>query len=97
MASRPRRVPLVIADVMRGSGHFNLAQGLAQGTVGAAVGLGASFSTALAGFVADSLGSPAAFLLLAGIAACGLALVVAVMPETRDLPPKAQLRGHASV
>lgn len=77
-------VPLMIADVMRGSGHFNLA----QGTVGAAVGLGASFSTALAGFVADSLGSPAAFLFLAGIAACGLALVVAVMPETRDLPAK---------
>jgi predicted MFS family arabinose efflux permease len=86
-------VPLVIADVMRGSGHFNLA----QGTVGAAVGLGASFSTALAGFVADSLGSPAAFLFLAGIAACGLALVVAVMPETRDLPAKTQPRGHASV
>jgi nitrate/nitrite transporter NarK len=86
-------VPLVIADVMRGSGHFNLA----QGTVGAAGGLGASFSTALAGFVADSLGSPAAFLLLAGIAACGFALVVAVMPETRDLPAKAQPRRHASV
>ena len=83
-------VPLMIADVMRGSGHFNLA----QGTVGAAVGLGASFSTALAGFVADSLGSPAAFLFLAGIAACGLALVVAVMPETRDLPAKTQPPGH---
>ena len=32
-------MPLAIADVMRGSGHFNLAQGV----VGAAVGIGASF------------------------------------------------------
>lgn len=75
-------VPLVIADVMRGSGHFNLA----QGSVGAAVGLGASFSTALAGFVADSFGTPATFLFLAGIAVAGLVLAAAAMPETRDLP-----------
>ena len=36
-------VPLIIADVTRGSGHFNFAQGL----IGAAVGIGASFSTRL--------------------------------------------------
>jgi len=34
-------IPLVIADVTRGSGRFNLA----QGAVGAAVGIGASAST----------------------------------------------------
>lgn len=73
-------VPLVIADVMRGSGHYNLAQGM----VGAAVGIGASFSTALAGLVADGFGSTAAFLVLAAIAAVGLVLVIALMPETRD-------------
>ena len=38
-------VPLVLADVMRGSGHYNFA----QGAVGAAVGIGASLGTALAG------------------------------------------------
>jgi MFS family permease len=73
-------VPLVLADVMRGSGHFNLA----QGTVGAAVGIGASLSTTVTGFVADHLGSGTAFLFLAGIAAAGLILVVALMPETRE-------------
>ena len=72
-------VPLVIADVMRGSGHFNLA----QGTVGFAVGLGASFSTALAGYIADGFGAATAFLYLAGIASLGLVLVLAFMPETR--------------
>src|ERR1700694_5001746 len=51
-------VPLVIADVMRGSGHFNLAQGV----VGAAVGIGASFSTTVAGYIADDYGSISAFL-----------------------------------
>ena len=40
-------VPLIVADVTRGSGHFNFAQGM----IGAAVGIGASFSTTLAGFI----------------------------------------------
>ena len=72
-------VPLVIADVMRGSGHFNLAQGV----VGAAVGIGASFSTTVAGYIADEYGNISAFLLLAGVAIAGLVLVMALMPETR--------------
>jgi MFS family permease len=72
-------VPLVIADVMRGSGHFNLAQGV----VGAAVGIGASFSTTVAGYIADDYGSISAFLLLAGVAMAGLVLVITLMPETR--------------
>ncbi len=42
-------VPLTIADLTRGSGHFNLA----QGAVGCAMGIGASISTTLAGYVAD--------------------------------------------
>ena len=73
-------VPLVIADVMRGSGHFNLA----QGAVGAAVGIGASFSTTVAGYIADGFGSSAAFLFLSGVSITGLVLVVSLMPETRD-------------
>jgi MFS family permease len=75
-------VPLVIADVTRGSGHFNFAQGV----VGAAVGIGASFSTTLTGFIADNGSAAAAFVFLAGVAAAGLILVVAFMPETRDGP-----------
>jgi MFS family permease len=76
-------VPLVLADVMRGSGHYNLA----QGAVGAAVGIGASLSTALAGYIADHLGSAATFLFLAGAAAAGLFLVISLMPETKPGTP----------
>ncbi len=72
-------VPLVVADTTRGSGHFNLA----QGTVGAAVGIGASASTSLAGAIADAWGAETAFALLAAVAAAGLAFVIARMPETR--------------
>jgi len=72
-------VPLVVADVTRGSGHFNLALGIA----GTAVGLGASFSTTLAGYLSDRFGSEIAFLGLGAIAVLGLACVWALMPETR--------------
>jgi len=72
-------VPLVIADTTRGSGHFNFAQGV----VGAAVGIGASLSTTLAGYVADGLGDAAAFLVLTSCAAFGFLLVLLLMPETR--------------
>jgi len=72
-------VPLIIADVTRGSGHFNFAQGL----IGAAVGIGASFSTTLAGFIADTSGPPITFLLLSCVGVMGLVFVFAVVPETR--------------
>jgi MFS family permease len=72
-------VPLVVADVAFGSGHFNLAQGI----VGTAVGIGASLSTVLAGYVSDKLGSSTAFVGLAGVAALGLLMVWLIMPETR--------------
>jgi predicted MFS family arabinose efflux permease len=80
-------VPLVVADVTRGTGHFNLAQGI----VGAAVGVGAALSTTLGGYVSDHFGNNAAFLVLAAIAAAGLLSIWALMPETRPkdetLPP----------
>jgi MFS family permease len=72
-------VPLVVADIAFGSGHFNLAQGI----VGTAVGIGASLSTVLAGYVSDKFGSSIAFIGLAGVAALGLAMVALIMPETR--------------
>ena len=71
-------VPLVIADVTRGSGHFNLA----QGTVGTAVGIGASVSTVLAGYTYDRFGMVSAFLSLAGVAAAGFVAVLVFMTET---------------
>ena len=71
-------VPLVIVDITYGSGHFNIA----QGAIGTATGLGASFSLLLAGYLGDHLGRSVAFLALAAIAATGLALCTFVLPET---------------
>jgi MFS family permease len=73
-------VPLVIADTTRGTGHFNLAQGV----VGVAVGIGASLSTTIAGYVADRFGDAVVFLFLGSVGALGLMLVLALMPETRE-------------
>ena len=72
-------IPLIVADVAFGSGHFNLAQGV----VGTATGIGASLSTVLGGFVSDKFGSSTAFIGLACVAAIGMLLIVLVMPETR--------------
>lgn len=72
-------VPLIVADLTRGSGHFNLGQGF----VGTFVGIGASLSATLAGYTSDHFGSPAAFAGLAAIALVGLAMVWLFMPETR--------------
>jgi MFS family permease len=72
-------VPLIVADVAFGSGHFNLAQGV----VGTATGIGASLSTVLAGYVSDRFGSGMAFTGLAAIAALGLVMIWSFMPETR--------------
>jgi predicted MFS family arabinose efflux permease len=72
-------IPLVVADIAFGSGHFSLAQGI----VGTATGIGASLSTVLAGYVSDKLGSSVAFLGLATVAATGLVMIWLVMPETR--------------
>jgi MFS family permease len=72
-------VPLVVADLTRGTGRFNLGQGI----VGTFVGIGASLSATFAGYMSDHFGSPAAFAGLAGIALVGLTLVWFLMPETR--------------
>ncbi len=74
-------VPLIVADVAFGSGHFNLAQGI----VGTATGIGASLSTVLAGYVSDKFGSAVAFTGLACVAALGLAVIWLLMPETRPV------------
>jgi predicted MFS family arabinose efflux permease len=71
-------MPLIVADIAFGSGHFNLAQGI----VGTATGIGASLSTVLAGYISDHFGSSVAFAGLAAIALAGLALIYLAMPET---------------
>jgi len=71
-------VPLVVADITRGTGHFNLGLGI----VGTFVGIGASLSATLAGYITDYFGSPTAFTGLAVIAAVGFTAAWLLMPET---------------
>ncbi|CAA9263197.1 MAG: Uncharacterized MFS-type transporter [uncultured Acetobacteraceae bacterium] len=70
--------PLVVADLTRGTGHFNVS----QGAIATAQGLGAALSSAAAGLIVVSVGYGAAFLFLAGVAGAGLALFWTAMPET---------------
>jgi MFS family permease len=75
-------VPLVIADVTRGTGRFNLGQGI----VGTTIGIGASVSPTYAGYLSDHFSSRTAFLGLTAIAILGVAATWALMPETRPAP-----------
>ena len=70
---------LIAADLTRRNGRLNLA----MGSFGLAAGLGATISTAAAGWVADRMGTQAAFLGLAGVGAMASVLLYAAMPETR--------------
>jgi hypothetical protein len=70
--------PIIVSDLMRGTGRFNVA----QGAIITAQGIGAALSTALAGFIVVKAGYSAAFLTLAGIAGTGLLLFWLAMPET---------------
>ena len=72
-------LPLMVADITRGTGRFNLGLGI----IGSAVGIGAALSTSIAGFIIDHFGGSIAFFSLAFIALCGLALVCVRLPETR--------------
>jgi MFS family permease len=74
-------VPLVVADLTRDTGHFNLGQGI----LGTATGTGAALSATLAGYLTDRFGSAAAFGSLAAIALAGFTLVWFLMPETRPV------------
>ena len=71
-------LPLVAADLTRGTSHFNLCLGV----LGLAVCVGAAVSTSLAGWVADVAGVHVAFLSLALAGLAGAGLVWAAMPET---------------
>lgn len=72
-------VPLIVADLTRGTGRFNSAQGI----VGMMTGLGASISPTLAGYITDHFGSRWAFSGLAAIAIAAFVTVWALMRETR--------------
>ena len=72
-------LPLVAADLTRGTRHFNLCMGM----LGLAVGIGATLSTAIAGSVADRFGNGPALLVLAAAGTAGV-LGLMALPETRE-------------
>jgi MFS family permease len=72
--------PVIVADLMRNTGRFNVA----QGAVTAAQNIGAALSTSLAGLVVVKAGYSAAFLTLGAIAALGVLVCALALPETRD-------------
>ena len=72
-------VPLIVADITRGTGRFNSSLGV----VGMAAGGGAAMSTTLAGAMTDYVGSQFAFFGLGAIAVVAVAAVLLLIPETR--------------
>lgn len=80
-------LPLVLADVVRGTGRYNVSRGL----LGTVQGIGGASSHAFGGLIAAQAGFGSAFLALAVIGTAALAVVVFGMPETN--PPR---RGEAS-
>jgi MFS family permease len=69
---------LVVADLTRGTGRFNLT----QGALATATGLGAALSNLLTGFVVKAAGFNAGFLMLSAIAFAGFLFHLTLMPET---------------
>ena len=72
---------LIIADLTRGTGRFNLAQGL----VGTFSGVVASLSTSILGLAIERFGHMAGFIGVTGVALIAVATLWVFMPETK--PP----------
>ena len=70
---------VIASDLMRGTGRFNLAQGL----VALCVGVGAALSNAVSGFIIQWYGYPAGFLSLTAVALAAFGFFALFMPETR--------------
>jgi len=79
--------PLVVSDIMRGSGRYNLA----FGGVTTAQGIGASLSGLLSGEVMDHCGYSTTFLTLGALAAVALGVFAVLMPETAPRTKEAPL------
>lgn len=80
--------PLVLADLMRGTGRYNVAQcGIAT-----AQGIGASSSGLAAGLIVDHFGYSPAFLSSAAMAVLAFAALAAALPETAQLLEEAAPR-----
>jgi MFS family permease len=83
--------PLVVADLTRGTGRFNVS----QGAIATAQGIGASLSNTVAGFIIVWAGYSAAFLFLGSVAAIAFLLYWLAMPETFDSVIRRKARSAA--
>jgi MFS family permease len=70
---------LIIADLTKGTGRFNLAQGF----VGTLAGIGASLSTTCFGYIVGNFGSAIGFVSIAVVALSTVVIVWLWMPETK--------------
>lgn len=71
---------IVVADFTRGTGRYNLAQGVSA----ASWGLGAALSNGVAGMIVNWSGYTAAFYFLAACAALAFVIFLFAVPELRD-------------
>jgi len=71
---------LVVADLTRGTGRFNLT----NGAIGTATSLGASLSHVVSGLIVQHVGYDAAFLALSAVASIAVGCLWIAMPETSD-------------
>ncbi len=74
---------VMMADLGKGTGHFNLL----QGTTYAAIGLGMALSYVLGGFVVKQAGYPAAFATLAGVGLLATLFFAIFVKEPRAQSP----------
>jgi len=81
--------PLLVADLMGGTGRYNVA----LGAVATMQGIGAATSGLVAGAIVDHFGYSAAFLTSGAAAAVALAALAFAMPETAER--RLAARGHA--
>ncbi|MFB6419844.1 MULTISPECIES: MFS transporter [Bradyrhizobium] len=84
--------PVIVADLMRNTGRFNVA----QGAVITAQSIGAAMSTTLGGVVVVAAGYSAAFISLGAVAAIGAVICILALPETRHGAPRPQGKTAAS-
>jgi MFS family permease len=70
---------IVITDLTKGTGRFNLA----QGAVGAVIGIAASLSTLATGFLFQGIGNAGGFIVIAAVAGAATALIWIFVSETK--------------
>jgi hypothetical protein len=71
-------IALILADIMRGTGRYNVARGI----VGTVHGVGGSLSNVVGGLIVVTAGYAVAFLTLPAVAVSALIFVLVAMPET---------------